>query len=246
MALPIPVDLLPTALPGGVLASASTLPGGWETGVEFLSDGCLTPERVAICPDEYEGETDVVGSATFLPIDLRQGVRCSSLARLDVAGVAATTLEVTDEYLMGAELQDGLASGNPCLNDATVLGVADTPEAGVAMIEAAGCIALAGRLIVIHVPPCFAIYLPDICYRDTEGNWRTPLGSLVVMSPGYTGTTAYGTGEIYAAVGTVGTNERMDRDVNVDEGWAERPGIIVFDPCWIVAVEMPEESPGSI
>ena len=244
MALPIPVDLPPTALPGGLLASASTLPAGWENGIEFLSDGCLKPERVAVCPEQYEGETDEVGSVQFLPFDMRQGVHCSSLSRLDVGRVAASTLDVTDEYLIGAELQDGLASGNTCLNDATDLGVGDTPEAGFALIEAAGAIALAGRLIVIHVPPSLAIYLPDICYRDAQGQWRTPLGTLVIMSPGYTGTTIWGTGEIYAMLGSpIDTRVNMDRSVNVDEGWAERPGIVAFDPCFLVSVSTPSESP---
>ncbi|MBE3130025.1 MAG: hypothetical protein IMZ54_04800 [Acidobacteria bacterium] len=245
MPLPLPVALTPTALAGGVLASASPLPAGWENGVEFLSNACLVPERVAVCPENYTGTPDAVGSETFLPFDMRQGVKCSSQSRLDVAKVAGEVMEITDEYLIGQELQDGTASSNPSLNDATILGNVDTPEEAIALIEAAGAAALAGRLIVIHVPPVLAAYLPEICYQDSAGNWRTPFGSLVVMSPGYTGTTVWGTGEIYAMVGTVELKAKMDRSVNTDEGWAERPGIVVFDPCFLVAVETPD-SPGSI
>lgn len=241
MALPKPVALTPTALPGGLLALASPLGAGWENGVEFLSEGCLIPERVKVCPDS-PGDTTLasVGPEKFLPFDMRQGVKCSSLSRLDVELVASETLDVTDEYLMGQELQDGAASGNPSLSDATILGSATTPEEGIALIEAAGAAALAGRLIVIHVPPSLAIYLPELCYRDANGNWRTPFGSLVAMSPGYTGTTVYGTGEVYAAVGTIEAKSATDRALNVDEGIAERIGLVVFDPCFLVGVETPD------
>ena len=251
MALPVPVSLPPTALPGGLLASASPLGAAlaglpWTGGVEFLSDGCLTPERVAICPERYVGELDTVGSIQFLPFDMRQGVKCSSLSRLDVGGVAAETLDVTDEFLMAQELRDGLASGNPCLIDAPVIGTGVDLAEAISLIEAAGALALAGRLIVIHVPPLLAITLPDICYRDAGGNWRTPFGSLVVTSPGYYGTTTvYGTGEVYYAIGEVTPTARMDRALNVDEGWAERPGIVVFDPCFLAAVNI-DDSPGQV
>ena len=245
MALPAPTVLTPTALPGGLLASASDLSAGWENGIEFTPATCLVPERVAVCPEDYTGELDEVGPVQFMPIELRQGVKCSSLSRLDVGRLAGETIDITTEYLLAQELQDGAASGNPALVDATSLGTSTVVGEAISWLEEAGAAALAGRLIVIHVPALLSVYLPDTIYRDGEGNWRTRLGSLVVISPGYTGSDIYATGEVYAAVSPIDTKERMERSTNIDEGWGERFGLVAFDPCFNVSVTTPIDGPPS-
>jgi hypothetical protein len=73
-------------------------------------------------------------------------------------------------------------------------------------------------------------------WRDDSGNLRTPAGNLVVVDPGYSGTSLYATGEVWAATQSLGTKTFTDRSDNTDRAWADRLVLALFDPCFIAEV----------
>src|SRR5690606_11853194 len=108
---------------------------------------------------------------------------------------------------------------------------------GVGVAEAISCLeataaqSLTGRVAFLHVPQGLSIYLPRSITRDGEGRLRTPAGNVVVVSPGYSGSRIYVTGEVWAALQFVEVRTYTDRSVNTDEAWADYIGVAVFDPC---------------
>jgi hypothetical protein len=73
---------------------------------------------------------------------------------------------------------------------------------------------------------------------------------VVVVSAGYDGRSpggtapgggdtlwAYATGEVYAQVGLRETRMSVQRPINTAEAWAEEAGVVVFDPCFVTAID---------
>jgi len=243
------INLPLRGMPGGLIAQASPLPSGWERGVEFLSRACLEPERAGPCPVGYEGEESTPEAAQFQAIQLRQGVACSTLSRLNVGGLASEALEISAEYMLGLEMMDGAASGtNPSFTDATLVAVnCATVAEAIGCLEAAGAVALKGRLLNIHIPPGLSVHMPSTVRWDGNG-YVTPFGSRVIISSGYSGSSIFATAEIFAGVNIYQTEEAVARATNLDTGWASAAGLVCFDPCWIgeaeTTIECDAGSPG--
>lgn len=223
---------------GGLIASSSPIPDDvpWTRGLTFVSDGCLIPERHGPCETIINPGPDTPGEAPrFDPVLIRQGVRCTALSGFDLGQMAGDAIEQTAEWALGREFQTGTATGNPNLEDASVV-----TGAGPEVTHALGCLEEAalgvsgGRPVFIHVPPAVSAHLPRTVER-IDGILRTAAGSIVVVSPGYTGSQIWATGEVWAAVGFPSAEARLDRSDNTDEGWADEVGIAVFDPCFIFA-----------
>lgn len=224
---------------GGLLVGSLDAAAGWEAGVSFTPNGCLAPTVGYPCVDDPAGSATVrpAGVATFYPVNIRQGVQCSALGDFDTAGYAAATLNVTAEGAVGSEFETGAATGNPALVDGTSVGSGASVLEGLACLEQAAADLLSGRQVWIHVPPKYAQALTPL--RWDNGVWRTVAGSVVIVSPGYTGDAIYASGDVYTATNDPDTMSALNRENNTLEGWGVKYGIAYADPCTFLTVEVP-------
>ena len=229
--------LTPSPLPGGLLGGATPLTDvEWWRGVDILPGGCLQPFREGPCSTEEASEDPLGEVSRFEPMNTRQGVRCSTLGGSGVNRYAEAAVTAAVNHLLALELEDGTATGNPSLSDATLEGSFGRHVlSALACLEQAAVTGLSGRMATIHLPAGAAVLVADHLRRD-GGNWRTPAGNLVVVSSGYSGTHIYATGEVWAAIGTVDVDSRVDRALNINEGWAQIAGIALYDPCFAAKV----------
>ena len=258
MTLTADVQLNPSRRVGGLRAAANPLGGDWQRGLDAGGNGCLAPVRLAPCAVGDAEAQRPSTPAKWLPVTVRQIVECSSLgvaAAERVKTYAQGAGDVTVDYAMALELFDGAGSGtNPSLSDATVVGevtgitdASDSLAAAIACAEAAAATGLSGRIAFVHVPQGLSIYLPSSVRLDGSGVWRTPAGNVVVISPGYSGTSIFATGEVWVASERIGTRVFTDRSDNTDRAWDDQLVLAVFDPCFNVEVttDIPECSPPS-
>lgn len=254
MALPTRITLPPSGRPvGGLLSAARPLAGEWWRGVTFSSGQCIAPQNVGTCTD---GDVTKVpqtlsDAATFDAFAVVTAIECSTLGRSDLMRFTTETLDVTREFGAARELLTGAASGNPSLADATDLGVAADAVAALACLDQHIANDLSGRLGFIHVPPAVATVLMSEAAIYREGRiWYTASGNYVVVSPGYDGRSPggaapsdgdtlylYATGEVYAATGQRDTMDATERGQNTQQAIAEDAAIVVFDPCFLLAVD---------
>lgn len=244
MTLTNPATLTPSRRSGGLVAASNPLEGGWQTGLDVTGGvACLAPVRLGPC---------AVGSAVpqaldevtkWLPAYVQQIVQCSAMGRPDVAAWARSAAEVTVDYALGLELFDGQATNNPSLADATTVGEVsglgddkETLAAAIACVEANAATALSGRVAFIHIPQGISIYMPSSVYRDGNGVMRTPANNVIVVSPGYSGTSIFGTSEVWTGVARTGAREALDRGDNIDAAWEDYLVLAAFDPCFNVEV----------
>lgn len=238
--------LHPTEGVGGLLASAHSLSDAvadWWRGVDLGGSQCGAPEVIGPCPTS-PGELPErpPTPSRWAPSIIRQSVECSTLSG-DMGDYASTALTLTREWAVARTLQFG-GDGNPSLNgDAVSLGSAGSLRDAIAALEADTADELAGRRAYLHVPQGLSIYLPSVVEKDGRGRWRTPGGNVVIVSPGYSGSTVYATGEVWASVGQRSTVDIVRRDVNTAEAWVDEVGLAVFHPCYVTSVTVTDDSP---
>lgn len=239
--------LHPTEGVGGLLASAHSLSGAvadWWRGVDLGGSQCGAPEVIGPCPTSPgEPPERPPTPSRWAPSIIRQSVECSTLSG-DMGDYAATALSLTREWAVARTLQFG-GDNNPSLDgSATPLGTVSTLRDAIAELEADTADELTGRRAYLHVPQGLSIYLPRTVRRDDAGRWRTPAGNVVIVSPGYSGSTVYATGEVWASVGQRSAVDIVRRDVNVAEAWVDEIGLAVFHPCYVTSVTIEDESNG--
>lgn len=231
----------PEGVPFGLLAAARPIPVPWTRGIDFLGGQCLTPEVFGPCsPPDLVSEGP--SNAQFEPVGLSQGVVCSTLGLLetDLEKLALQALEVRAEYLLGLVLE---TSTNPDLSGGTDLGGFSDVASAIAYLDYYLGQNLYGEQGVVHMNPGFLALLGDAGYRD-GGIYRTAGGHRIAASPGYQAVdTIYATGPVFAAHGSPSQRTVVDRDVNTSEAFADEAGIVVFDPCLNVNVEVPALGP---
>jgi len=241
------VDLPSPARVGGLLAAARPLPAGWERGVQFNGSTCLPPAPWPYCPaDESPGPEPKQANApssvaVFEPTGIFQAVECTTKSRERAGELASEALAATADFQLGFELANGAVTGNPSFADATTTTAPDVLTA-LADLESGIASGLYGRLAFIHVSPGMLVYLTDACrgvHRDGRA-WRSPMGNLIVASPGYVdlGSTLVATGEVYAETSVPETRVDIDRAVNQTVAYGEQVGLAAFDPCFNIAVEV--------
>lgn len=232
---------------GNLSSVAHAAPDGWEVGLEVHGLTCIAPSRLGHCaaviespaesPADPETPSSLPEGATFRSFTARVGLECSTLSRAPLGSWARSVNELTADYALSRELFDGASTGNPSLADATGLDPTDDPTQALACLEAAAAAALSGRLAVIHVPPGVAAYVSSKVYRDDSGQWRTLVGNKVLVGSGYTGSTIYATGEIWAGTRAVPSKAGVERLTNTDVAWAEALAIVAFDPCFGLSID---------
>lgn len=251
-ALPIPVVLPPApAAGGGILGRATMLEPGWERGVSFATEACLTAGEHVFCVDsptekQFQGGT----LADFNPYGIEVGVVCTTLGgeRADAEREARAfqALEVVAEYSVGyvlatGETQAGEDTGNPALADATSQGTAATATAALALLEDVTAETLRGHRAWYHLAPSTLTQLvaDGSVVGDVDDGWFSPTGHIVVASPGYADTLAdkiVATTEVYASVGDIVLMRTMDYATNRKLALHEAPALAVMDPCFNVSV----------
>ena len=243
---------------GGLLAAARPLgqvTDEWTRGVVFSGRGCVAPAMRGPCDNDLSTGGPIADTAarpsdgwSFTPTTVRQGTECTTLSRFDGGRMSAARLDTSREWAAGHILQTGdhtehqLPGGgtqfNPALVDGTSLTAPplDVVDA-VACAEQVAADELFGAPAVLHASPLLATHMLAAAAMERDGRvWRTALGSLVVVSPGYTGADLYVTGEVFAAAGERQIDDQprsqVDRSVNTQTVWADELVLSVFDACW--------------
>lgn len=220
----------------------------------FVSGQCLAPQSVGSCTggEESKVPANLSAEASFDAFAVVQSLECTAMGRTQLGSYANDSLDVTREYAVGRELLTGAASGNPSLADATVLGLAaDGPVAALECLEQTAADDMHGRLAFIHASFGLATELLSASAIWRDGRlWRTAAGNILVVSAGYDGRdpggeapvegdTAYlyATGEVYAEVGQRENLNDVERGTNTLHSIAEDAAIVLFDPCFSVAID---------
>ncbi len=269
MPLPTRITLPPSGRSvGGLLDSAGALPQvEWWRGVTFASGQCIPPQAVGTCTDGdvTKDMQNLSDTQVFDAFGVVEALQCSTLSNSDLMAFASQSLDVTREFAVAREFLAGAASGNPSLGDASELGAAADPIAALACLEGVAAEALSGRLAFIHVPPGVATYLKSGFAIETFDNGRTywtASGNKVVISAGYDGREPgqghpasgeplflYATGQVYAAFGMrdeLPFGPSTERSQNTAHAIVEDAAIVVFDPCFVVAIDSGVNSCGGI
>lgn len=253
MTLTRPITLPPSAQGGGgVLNNAGPLEDGWTRGVEFATGACLAAGEHVFCPDS-PSEKSFQGStlAQFEPFGIEVGVVCSTLSGdqniAEREARAFDALQAKAEKSVGYVLatgttQAGEDTGNPALVDASSGGASPDPQGALAILDTAIADNLGGLMGWIHVTPEILVQLVEAfaIYRDA-GQWFSPNGNLVVASPGYVAPLddlLVASTPVYAEVGEIQRIQTVDRSDNRYLVLHEAPAIAVFDPCFLVSVEL--------
>lgn len=253
------IELPPAARQfGGLLAAArplTSVAGEWWRGVAFSGGGCAEPALRGPCDNEYSTGGPIVDAAarpsgphSFTPTTVRQGTECTTLSQHQGGDMSAARLDATREWAAGHVLQTGdhteheqpggTTALNPALIDGTSLSASPLAVVdAVACAEQSAADALFGAPAMLHASPLLATHMLAAAVMERDGRvWRTPLGSVVIVSPGYTGVDLYVTGEVFAAAGERQVNAEpvstVDRTVNTTVAWADELVISVFDACW--------------
>lgn len=230
-------------MPGGLLSKALPAPGGWERGGLILPFyGCGEPvlrDKCVTAEDVPNHDT----SAEFPAIPIEQGSTCSTTGLDDLDSHALDRFTATVDWAMGRQLQtDAIDSGAPKLDDATSIGtVADAD-----FVSAVGCLEQAasdagfGARYVLHAPVRAAAFLK--ANRLMDDNGLSPAGAPWVISAGYTSgdttITLWATGTVWASVSSPDVLADVAWQTNDNTSWARGLGIVAFDPCVNVSVDV--------
>lgn len=234
---------------GGLLVRALPLPDGWEEGgLTFRVSGCSEPVILDAC--EVSDRTGLRPGTTpvFEPVFITASAACSLMSQIGSVNMASDRLEATTEWGLGRLLATGLGGSNPSLADATVVHTAvdDDVISAVSCLEQAAADLGFGAEIVMHAPPRAAAFLASNHLLDPE-DMLSPSGHPWIISSGYpveaesgedTVVTIWATGTVWAGVspsyvlrdGPTGQPLPSWR-MNLDEAYAQRLGLAVFDPC---------------
>jgi hypothetical protein len=256
MPSPTRITFPPSGRPvGGLLNAARPIGGNWQRGVTFASAQCIAPQNIGPCPEGMvtKDVSFLSDPVEFQPFQVFQAVQCSRLGGSSVVDFADQSLDVTREFGVAAELLTGAATGNPSLGDAAVLTAAADPVAALGCLEQYAWTALSGRTVFIHVTAQIATALlaAAAIWAPQDGRvWQTAARNTVVISPGYDGREPgesaptsgdplfmYATGEVYAEVGERETLDSTDRTNNVETAIAEDTALVIFDPCFVAAID---------
>jgi hypothetical protein len=239
-----PVEVEQTArVKGGLLDVAHPAPEGWERGIAVAFYGCAEPIVADKCVN-FDAVANRPEVQEFSMIPIEQGSTCSTLSRLDHSDIARARLETTTEWALGRQMQtDIVGTGNPSLDDATLLGVVAEAD----FVTAVGCLEQAaadtgfGSEWFLHAPPRAASYLAYMGLIDL--NRLSPSGAKWIISPGYlpeddTTVRIWATGPVWVGADAPRVTEAVGFQTNDDTAYALRVGLVAFDPCMNLAIDV--------
>lgn len=239
------VDLTrPTRSRRGILANAEPIEGGVEHDIAVAFSGCVEPILRDKCITNVDDEASRPEVATFKVFPIESASECSTLSGLDHRKMAADSLGATTEWAMGRQLaEDVVGNGSPTLTD-TPMGTV----AGADFVHAVSCLEQAaadtgfGTDFVLHAPYRAAAYLKRLKLMDKNG--LSPTGHKWIISPGYpveddTTVRIWLTGVVWAAADeTPQINDAVQRRQNTDTAYALGAGLVAFDPCLNIAIDV--------
>jgi hypothetical protein len=261
------VDPVPAAAPSTSLLTAARpmgevrwdgLPIGWHP------ERCITTQGFSLCAPVVGLPVDEdPGSQYTFPVAYRVRDWCTTLngaldtERLRRQAEAVASFEVARELWTGAlsaadpgEI-DGTPYPNPALAsaEATTVTATGTLAERLAALEEAARVAAKGQQVFLHLPIHMVTPIANLL-RRVGNTLYTALDSVVIADAGYpgtgpagTGTTwAYATGPVQVGLGSLELIAGRDastvqRGINRQEIWAERPFATAFDPCVHFAVD---------
>lgn len=228
---------------GGLLDVARPAPAGWERGLLLPFYGCGEPKLQDNCFTSMDTPHRRGDASRFDSFAIQQGSECTTLPGLDQGTQARDRLESTSEWALGQQLQLGVVNPtNPNLGDADVLGTV----AGADFVAAVSCLEQAaadtgfGTVWTLHAPVRAAAYLKRLHMLD---DGLSPSGAPWIISPGYTpqGPTTirlWATGPVWVGADTARVLEAVERRTNTDTAYAIRQGLVAFDPCMNIAIDV--------
>lgn len=262
MPIPIPVEMdQGTPRTGGLLATARSLPAGWERGISWADTSCTLPVVMGECPTGPDLKpAQEVRTETFRPVELIQAIKCTTLGG-GPNNLAGPALDQTREFALAREMLTGAASArdasvpdhaNPSLVEtAFPLGDPSTLRRALSCLETNMADATAGREGFILAGPAIATYLlaEMLMWRD-GGRWRTGFGSTVIISAGFDGRAPgssgpptsgqplylYGVANVWAGVGSRTVLSDVNRADNTATERAEDIAMVAFPTCSVFAI----------
>lgn len=244
VALPQKVEVAQSArMPGGLLSVALPAPAGWQRGLAIPFYGCGEPILRDKCITG-EDEAHRPAPATFEIFPIEQGSECSTLSGFDHEQVALGRLDETTEWALGRQMATGQANtDSPSFADTIVLGTV----AGADFVTAVGDLEQAaadlgfGKRWFLHSPVRGASYLRN--QKMVNDDLLSPTGAKWAFSPGYpvqgpTTIRLWATGPVWAGVDTPEVHAATDWQRNSEAAYALGAGIIAFDPCINIAIDV--------
>lgn len=228
---------------GGLRDVALPAPSGWERGISVEFYGCGEPILRDKCISGIDVPHRPSGVATFPIFPIEQGATCSTIGGGDQKEHASVRLESTTEWALGRQLAtDIVGTGAPSFEDADVLGTiaaADFVHA-VSCLEQAAADTGFGTQWYLHGPVRAAAYLKRFKMLD---DGLSPTGAPWVLSPGYpvqgaTTIRLWATAPVYIGVGEGISNPDTDWQRNSKSAFALRAGLVAFDPCINIAIDV--------
>lgn len=228
---------------GGILDVALPAPQGWMQGLSIPFYGCGEPVLQDRCAVSEDVSLNKPGVAEFYPFGIQQSAACSSLSRLDQKKHAEGRLDATTEWAVARQLAtDNANVGTVSFEDGTSLGVVADGDfvLAVATLEQAAADAGFGAQWWLHAPVKAAAFLAK---ADALKQGVSPSGAPWVVSVGYpvegpTTIRLWATGTVWTSVDEAFSVQDLDRNTNNDEAFATRSGIVAFDPCINIYIDI--------
>lgn len=252
----------------GLLSVASLLPSGtdWKRGIDYVPEGCVTPDAIPICGDVTKHDPAVQDAIHFDPFGVVATDGCNDpwMMNDEFRERASRTLNMGQSSILARELLNSTVTGNPDLQgtavDLTALMTSPGPvgwvEGATALLYAMTNAGYVGD-VWLHAPqwllPSFnASEVGDID-PATRQAYIGP--HPVVFDAGYSGLIGpgggdggaepniagwvYATGPVEYAFGDELSADGLvagDNATNSRFVAAERPGILRFDACHVFGV----------
>lgn len=239
-----PVEVDQSArLRGGLLDVARPAPAGWERGgLAFDFHTCREPDVVNKCVALVD-EPARPNPSSFPMFPIEQGNTCSTIGGVPQEAHVLDRLDSTTEWALGRQLAlDVVGTGAPSLSDATVLGVCGDVISGVSSLLQTAVDRSFGMALVLHATVRGAVYLASSQLITDRGVIKG-LNIPVIISPGYPNpgldtVRFWVTGQVWAGVSSPDVFADVDWQKNNETARAMRLGIVAFDPCVNLAVDV--------
>lgn len=250
-----------------LLTVARTLPNGteWRSGISHLPNGCspaagwpnceVDPAPPNKCAPQFPGAANFAPWLFYVP----DGCDLAPFYAEDWERRSSEALAAYTPWAMSLELDTGALSGNPSLRstavDLTGAGAIDVVN-GIGALIRARVEAGFGGMATLHVPAWLIPAFEDHYLLDNSTGAMSGAMVRVSPGPGYTGVSPdstlnivpgpgegwlYITGPVEYELGPIEVYPKRDQQqhlTNTVEVYAERAGILRFDPCGVFAVRV--------
>lgn len=177
--------------------------GRWQGGIKYVPEGCTQGTTLSLYKVQEKTPSNRPAEVVWIPYILSYYERCSTLSDDfdEAAGRARRGLLVDTERQLAEEFWSGVISQseqwqgavtpNTWLTNAplTLTGTPTDAVQALICLDAYLGHETTGEIGAIHAPiEVFDVWAAeDVIEKGPDGNWYTPIGNLVITSPGYSG-----------------------------------------------------------